>query len=685
MMIADKKYLALPFLFLIFFAAPLFSQDPVVVKKSENKVVLEGKIYYVHVVKKGETLYSIGRAYGVTEKQIIIENPGSSIDLIIGQVLKIPADPVPYKRVDTGKAIGGDRTHVIKAGETVYSISRKYNCTVEEILQLNPDLEINDLPPGQLISLPPSENKESDLRFDEEGFIFHNVKRGETLYSLSKYYGVSISEIRSVNTELGWGGPRSGDVLRIPKPHTTPEVIFRPDTIRLDTSVALKEVESDEEEYMYQELRERERRSSKMYRVAYLIPFNYSEMVPLDSLLKDVKSPLRRERITDEYILEDSKPKSVDFLEFLEGSLLAIDSLTDAGLNLDVHIYDTKRSMHTTRQILDRPEMKEMDLIIGPFYPFNLSLVSPFAKRHKIPFVTPFLAIDSIINDNPYLFQPVPNVKTEISRNAAYIGRAYDCNLILVHKGDSAESENIAFYKEALFRELEKYSALESVLFKEVVISNSNTDALVHSLNPTSKNLIILPTTDEAFASLVSSRLYYVRDNYDIELFGSSSWLGFNNIELSYIHALNLRISHTHWYDYNDPEFQLFLKKYRQNFFKEPSSYTRQGYSFGKMGYDLSTYFLSALNQYGSRFILHLDDLQSEGNGNRFNFERVSRSGGYENRKLQYYYFNEQMDVQEIDLPQRPPVHHFLKPAGEDPIYFDWAEPKPDTSAIKYP
>ena len=71
----------------------LVAQEQVPVTRSNNKVVIEGNVYYVHVVKPGQTLYSISKAYNVTEKEITIENPGITSNLSIGQVLKIPANP----------------------------------------------------------------------------------------------------------------------------------------------------------------------------------------------------------------------------------------------------------------------------------------------------------------------------------------------------------------------------------------------------------------------------------------------------------------------------------------------------------------------------------------------------------------------------------------------------------------
>ncbi len=655
------------------------AQEPVSVSRSDNKVILEGKIYYVHIVKAGQTLYSIARAYNVSEKEILIENPGITSDLAIGQILKIPSDPSSAFSVDTGEIHEEQNKHILKRGETLYSISRRYDCTIEELLQLNPDLDINDIPVGQEIILPGQDTVRNELSFDEEGYLFHKVKKGETLYSIARYYNVSVREIRSVNTELGWGGPRSGDVLRIPQPSTTVSEIFAPEPLYADSAMEKADTLAIEPSYTYEELKDEDVDPERMYNIAFLVPFDYSEQEPLDSLLKDVRSAIQRERIRENYRMDQKKPKSVNFLEFLEGSLIAIDMLTDAGVKIDLKVYDTKKSMARTREILDEPGFSETDLIVGPFFSYNLEVVSEFSKKERIPIVTPFYSNDTLLKENPYLFQPTPCYKTEYKSNAAFIGRLYNNNLILVHQGDSSRMEQIAFYKKELFKELEKYSAVETVMFKEVVINDGNTEGLIHSLNPEIENLIILPSDDEAFASMVASRLFYELKNYDIEVFGSSYWVGFNNIEISYIHALDLKISHTHWYDYTDKSLLAFLKKFRKNYINEPESYTRLGYNYGVVGYDLSLFFISALQKHGSAFLLHLDDHDHDSMVLEYDFKRASPVGGYENRAVNYYNFSENLEVNQIQLPERPPLHHYLKPAGDDPIYFRWMDPESDS------
>ncbi len=661
----------------------VYSQEPVIVERSNNKVVIEGTVYYVHVVKPGQTLYSISKAYNVSEKEITIENPGVTADLRIAQVLKIPANPSAAYEVNTVKPVQDKNQHVVQAGETIYSISKKYDCTEEMILQLNPGLEIEDIQIGHLLTIPSLSEDKNDLSFDEEGFIFHKVKRRETLYSISRYYEISVSEIKAVNKEIGWGGPRIGAVIKIPKPNTTVGVLFRHDTIISDTLDLVLLDSIVPEEYSYDELRDRFYSGRKTLDIAYMIPFDFSELEPLDSLLKGVKSAVRIKRIAEQYLLDEETPQSMQFLEFFEGSLLAIDTLTDEGLQVNVNFLDTRKSMSHTSEILSQPWMEEMDMIIGPFYTNNLELVSEFSRENRIPLVTPFHSDDSLVLSNPYLFQLTPSYKTEYKKNVKFLARSFNDNIIFLHSGDSAQFDKIDYYKRTLFAELEKYAALDIVLFKEVVIKDGNMADLLHALKPDVKNTIILPETDEAFASQVASTLYYQIEDFDIQIFGSPYWVGFDDIEIEYIHKLQLTISHTFKYDYMDNQFLYMLRKFRGAYFKEPSFYTRNGSNFGLLGYDISLYFLSALMEYGPRFILKLDDHHPEGMVTEFQFERPSRRSGFENQNLKFYNFDKDMNVYEVPLPEMPEMHHFLQPAEEEEPLYRWFENRRDTSGIK--
>ena len=71
-----NRSLLLAFLGLILLQLSLVAQESVPVERSNNKVILEGTVYYIHVVKPGETLFAISKAYHISQKEVAIENPG---------------------------------------------------------------------------------------------------------------------------------------------------------------------------------------------------------------------------------------------------------------------------------------------------------------------------------------------------------------------------------------------------------------------------------------------------------------------------------------------------------------------------------------------------------------------------------------------------------------------------------
>jgi LysM repeat protein len=658
----DKKYLLL---FLVLACARvLLSQEPVPVERSNNKVILEGKVYYIHVVKPGQTLYSIAKAYNISQKEIAIENPGAVSGLQIGQALKIPLEHTMDDEIDTSEALftrDSVRLHTIQPGETVFSISRMYGLDAESILLANPGIDIEDLQPGQKLVIPEVTGTTKEPAYNEEGFAYHRVKRRETLYSIARYYDVPIDEIREANPELGWGSPKTGQVIRIPLPQVIdhPEMVL--DTVFSDT---LLQAETDTvvEEYTYEDLRFSHADPDRVYRIAYFIPFDFREPEPLDSLIRDVKSAASRNRIIERYRREQLIPQSVNFLEFFEGSLLAIDSLSRTGMKLDIKFYDTRKSAERTRSILEHDDLKTFDLIVGPFYTYNLQIVADFARRYRIPLVTPFYDETDLVSFNPFLFQPTPSTEAGYRQAARLIASRYAYNIVYVREADSLEMEKHRRFKEYIFDALDDYHPEEPVIFKEVVLQLTNTDEIVHSLSADKKNLVVVPTRNEALASRVVSSLYFKLKEFDIELLGTPFWPEFSSIDYRYFHDLKLIFYHSQWIDYLDPEINRFLACYRSHFYGEPQATTGMGINYGISGFDLTYYFINALRLYGPRFILSLDDYHPELVAGGYRFARVTSYGGYENEQISFYQFMPDMTIRKIEIPEIPRRRFFFRP-----------------------
>ena len=106
--------------------------------KNYPTMTVEGKTYYLYTVQKSEGLYSISQRFNVPQTLIIEANPGIENGLILGQLLKIPQAETTAVEQDTTSINLGKNQHVVKPKDTLYSLSKKYNCTVDELLDLNP-------------------------------------------------------------------------------------------------------------------------------------------------------------------------------------------------------------------------------------------------------------------------------------------------------------------------------------------------------------------------------------------------------------------------------------------------------------------------------------------------------------------------------------------------------------------
>ncbi len=160
----------------------VWSQVPV--ERSKDKIVISGVTYYLHIVKKGETIYSISKAYGITSEELTRENPPALNGLKEGQSLRIPekiGDRNPFTTNSFCSQAARDESrfiyHRLQPGETIYFLSKKYSVSENEIIQSNPGIDINKLPLGYEIAIPRKEfmNKKENFANQQTKPYYHKV------------------------------------------------------------------------------------------------------------------------------------------------------------------------------------------------------------------------------------------------------------------------------------------------------------------------------------------------------------------------------------------------------------------------------------------------------------------------------------------------------------------------------
>jgi len=198
-----------------------------------------------HKVVKGETLYSISKKYNVSVDELKKANNGNSA-VNVGQIILIPVKGEETAKPATSTSKSG--SHTVKAGETLFSISRDHDVSVSDIKKWN-NLTSNELNVGQELILKegskPTETTNQAVSTKSTNAKTHIVKSGETLYSISRDVNVEVADLKKWNN-LTSNELNVGQELKLTANHTTapveevkPKETTKPVEVKEQTSFAL--------------------------------------------------------------------------------------------------------------------------------------------------------------------------------------------------------------------------------------------------------------------------------------------------------------------------------------------------------------------------------------------------------------------------------------------------------------
>lgn len=628
-----KKTAALTIIILVCNISASISQVPV--ERSKVKVIISGVPYYVHTVRKGETAYSISRAYGITVEMLAKENPPAVYGVKEGQVLNIPVSitGTPAEPVKPYQPSGRDETryvyHKLQAGETVYSLSRKYGVSENDIILSNPGIEINKLPLSSEIAIPKKEFMSEKQKFEDQNYLYHKVVRGETLSSIARSYGISLRELRRENRNIRF--PQVGSYLRIPVTGKKPEV-SKPVPAISDSLLR----EEDVKEAVLPETVTSITGLNGTVDVAVLLPFYLKEnarRIEVDSSRwvkgKRVYRVINR---TEDWIY----PRSLGFVEMYCGVLLAADTLRSLGLNINLSIYDIGIDTTEAIRLIQSGKLDRTDLIIGPAYSGSLAIVAAYAGQRGIPVVSPVqLQNNRVLKGNPTLFAANPTLEISQKAIAAKIASYYDHNYVFVYSGTPQIYANTSGFKNMIFDELRYRVPLENVRFKELaylsrsVLVKDSINRLEQALSNKMKNVVVVATDDPPAMSEIIMDLFNLSRKYDIKVFGYPDMRTLDNLDPRYFFELGLMIYTPSWTNYSQDDIRKFNSDYRRVFKTEPNEL-----SYAWTGYDIAYYFISGLAIHGRQFLEHPEIHNPDLLQTRFDFRRQSSSDGFENNHL---------------------------------------------------
>jgi LysM repeat protein len=626
----------------------LVAQVPVV--KSTEKVIIRGTTYYIHTVTKGQTAFSIAKAYSISVEVLHSENPEAIYGIKEGQVLKVPVvvgqpeDTVQRPR-DTERFV----YHVMLAGETIYSLSRKYDVSQAMILESNPGMDINDIPIGAELAIPKKEMKTEVISLApviQEEFTLYKVRQGETLSIIARKFGVTSRDIRRANGGLLF--PRVNDIIKIPGRHSVDDHgDFKTDPVVGDSISLIAE----EDIYIpslkpagFTDISEMKGKVD----IAVMLPLFLNE----NSVRVDIDSTTSKTIRVRERPFTWIFPRSIGFIEMYEGILLAADDLRKSGLDVNIHTFDTRGDLHTVDSIIESDRLRNMDMIIGPIFSYNLERVTQYADRLNIPVVSPVpLRDNSILKAYPGLFVVNPSLRTAQERLAIAIAGHYDKNIVFIYTDTATVGNESLDFRDMIMRELSYKTTPDQISLKQVLFKSKSTlttdtlNRLSHALNPLKENVVVLATENEPALGETIMNLHTLTRRYQMTVYGYPLIRSLeDNIEINYFTDLGISFFSPFKVDFNSEKVKRFLLKYRETYKTEPSET-----SFAWIGYDITTYFVSGLGVHGRRFlsepVMHNPELLQS----RFDFRRNFLTEGFENKGLFRLTYTRDMELVTVD------------------------------------
>lgn len=563
-------------------------------------IELEGRKFYQYVVEPGNTLYSISKKYGLSVQEIQEHNPKSVDGLSIGDTLLILAVEEDKQTMERRMEVDGNvLVHEVQKGQTLYAISKIYGIGTGDILTINPDIK-KGLKEGQLIRIPIPKLKEkdsSDVEGNQDNLLRHRVKTKETLYSLSKYYGVTIESIVEANDSLP-EGLKVGQEIVIP----------------MEAASIIGSYDSTE--------------FKDMYHVALVLPL-FLDLN--DSLSSDLK-------INEK---ESVLPKSAIGLQFYQGFKLALDSLDPLHKKFKLHVFDGAKDSTNIEKILKSGELDSMDLIIGPLYYSQFLEVTKMARENKIHLVCPVPQNNKVLLGNPYVSKVATSQNIQYCYLAEYLSEMYESeNIIVVTKNFRANILSHSFKEKLKEISIQKCDSSGMFGIKEVRWDNGSVEGIKNELIKDTFNIILLPSDDQAYVTEFLSNLHSIRKDFLFLVIGVDRWLRYTNIDFQYFENLDVMVPVDGFINYSNSATKTFIRNYNRKFKGFPEKY-----SF--IGGDVAFYYLGMLENFGTRFEPKLLEERKRLFYFKFNFFKTGIESGYENQSV-FFLKQDDFEIKQI-------------------------------------
>ena len=407
--------------------------------------------------------------------------------------------------------------YTVQKSEGLYRISKNFNVSQEELVTLNPKLQKEGLKFGQVILIPVKDAPQSA----DSSYVKHVIAPKETLYAISKRYGVSVAELQAANPVVSKNMPIGATLLiplrasqaASPQPQAEESPVLPVPQPQAETPKIAAEAPQEEAVALpAPELQTDSLAVAQSDSADVRIP-----VLSLDSSMVSAL-PLRLAYLLPLQTNASRRDGQMDrFIDFYEGALLAIYEAQACGQRFEIFTYDVQKSDSVIQQVLKRGEMQNMDAIIGPAYPAQVSHAALFAKHNRIPCIIPFTNKVSGLEHNPYLVQFNPNAQQEAETAVRLLAAQKDSlQLVFVDPQASDVSAFVSMLREKV---LAAGFATADISLQTII-----NDSLTSVLRQDKMNILVFNTDKYSSVSPVLNQVANQKKGHSLALFGRYSW-----------------------------------------------------------------------------------------------------------------------------------------------------------------
>lgn len=624
------------------------------------KVTVAGEQYYVYETGKGDSMYGIANHYGWNIDRLMALNPSLATKMKKGSKVYYPVDP---EKTDDSSAPADFSAesypviqHVVKKGDSVYSIAKMYDVPVEKIYLYNPDTK-NGLKRGAIVTIPQAADKINE----GDSFFFYAIRPGDTLGSVAEAYNTSVGQLLRDNKGVSNGNFEAGDLLRISvNSRQDSTMVQTVEEIRVDHIDTYKAGKHDTWESVAEktgtdikQLRDFnsgvELKKNAVIDVPVIVTSKVEKEVEyvderenmaggIDDIYNEVHKignadSVAGGRVSVALIIED--PQSKRDNEFTRGALLALDRLKNADHQIRFKVLPDRKadvdSVRAVKALADSLDRFGADVVIAT-HEKNFPLwLARYGDENGVEIVNAFDVRSELYLDNPAVINLLTPSGYLSDAVAEWVESSFpDSKMIFVGNKDADDA-----YADAIasrFGAASEYSSAAALHEKK--------------LADWSKYVIYgYPSTRDDVSALLNAVVAMKEANplASVKVIGRLSWITLADDMKELFGKAEVYFPSRFFFNHTGADERKFISDYSASFGHGP---IRAFPTYAVAGYDIMNFLVNSLASNSGDFNVSVAggrELQSP-----LNLERVGNWGGFFNPSSYMIHYPPYGDVEKI-------------------------------------